>query len=149
MVGMYLDTGIIIKLLTPEPETAWFENELRGHPFSTSDLALVEVRSALFAKERAGRITAGQRLRAEAKFQEWIETELLSLHPLNRTVLRKSIQVLSMTHPTVPLRSLDAMHIAACDLSQDFPLCTTDSRMHAAARLAGLPLFPEQLPLNL
>jgi predicted nucleic acid-binding protein len=145
---MYLDTGIIIKLLTPEPESAWFETELRGHPFSTSELALVEVRSALFAKERARSITAAQRLRAEAKFQEWLETDLLVLHPLNLSVLRKSMQVLAMTHSSIPLRSLDALHVAACDLAQEFPLCTTDGRMHDAARLLRLPTFPEKLPLT-
>lgn len=145
---MYLDTGIIIKLLTPEPESAWFEAELRGHPFSTSELALVEVRSALFSKERARSITAAQRLRAEAKFQEWLETDLLVLHPLNLSVLRKSMQILAMTHPSIPLRSLDALHVAACDLAQEFPLCTTDGRMHDAARLLRLPTFPEKLPLT-
>jgi predicted nucleic acid-binding protein len=145
---MYLDTGIIIKLLTPEPESAWFETELRGHPFSTSELALVEVRSALFAKERARSITAAQRLRAEAKFQEWLETDLLVLHPLNLSVLRKSMQVLAMTHPSIPLRSLDALHVAACDLAQEFPLCTTDGRVHDAAHLLRLPTFPEKLPLT-
>ena len=145
---MYLDTGIIIKLLTPEPETAWFETQLRGHPFSTSELALVEVRSALFAKERAGRITAAQRIRAEAKLHEWMETELLFLHALNRAALRKSIHVLTVAHPDVPLRTLDALHVATCDLSQDFPLCTTDQRMHDAAKVLRLPLFPTKLPLT-
>lgn len=146
---MYLDTGIIIKLLTPEPETAWFEKELRGHSFSSSELALVEVRSALFAKERAGRLTAGQRMRAELKFREWLDTDLLLLHPLNQATLRKSSHVLAMTHPEVALRTLDALHVAACDLSQDFPLCTTDSRMHDAARVLRLPVFPTTLPLPL
>jgi len=146
---MYLDTGIIIKLLTPEPETAWFEATLRGHPFLTSELALVEVHSALFAKERANRITSVQRMRAEAKFHEWIETELLVLHALNRAVLRKSTQVLAQTHPTVPLRAMDALHVATCDLAQEFPLCTTDLRMYDAARILRLPTFPEKLPLTL
>ena len=72
---MYLDTGILVKLLTPEPETAWFERELRGHPLATSELALVEVKSALFGKERAKVITREQRLRAEAKFAQMIESE--------------------------------------------------------------------------
>jgi len=42
----------------------------------------------------------------------------------------------------VPLRTLDAIHTAACDLAQDFPLCTTDRRMRDAAGLLGIPLFP-------
>ena len=50
---MYLDTGILVKLLTPELETAFFERALQGHAVVSSELAMVEVKSALFAKERA------------------------------------------------------------------------------------------------
>ena len=42
----------------------------------------------------------------------------------------------------VPLRTLDAIHTAACDLSQDFPFCTTDKRMRDAAHVLGIPVFP-------
>ena len=41
------------------------------------------------------------------------------------------------------LRTLDAIHTAACDLSQDFPLCTTDRRMRDAAKALHIPIFPE------
>ena len=146
---MYLDTGILVKLLTPEPETAFFERELRGHPLATSELALVEVKSALLAKERAKLISYEQRLRAEAKFAEMIGQELLELHDLNNRTLRKATQVLLICHPGVPLRALDALHVAACDLAQEFPLCTTDARMHAAAKRTHLPVFPENLPLTI
>ena len=146
---MYLDTGILVKLLTPEPETAFFERELQGHPLATSELARVEVKSALLAKERAKLISHEQRLRAEAKFAEMIEQEILELHDLNNRTLRKAIQVLQASHPEVPLRTLDALHVATCDLAQEFPLCTTDGRMHAAAQRMHLPVFPENLPLKL
>jgi predicted nucleic acid-binding protein len=146
---MYLDTGILVKLLTPEPETAFFERELRGHPLATSELALVEVKSALLTKERAKLISYEQRLRAEAKFAEMIGQELLELHDLNNRTLRKATQVLQACQPEVPLRALDALHVATCDLAQEFPLCTTDARMHAAAQKIHLPVFPEKLPLSL
>jgi predicted nucleic acid-binding protein len=145
---MYLDTGILVKLLTPDPETAFFERELQGHPMATSELALVEVKSALFAKERANIITREQRLRAEAKFAEMIETEILELRNLNNRVLRKATQVIQSCHPDVPLRALDALHVATCDLAQEFPLCTTVARMHAAAQKIHLPVFPEKLPVK-
>ncbi len=146
---MYLDTGILVKLLTPEPETAFFERELQGHPMATSELALVEVKSALLAKERAKVITREQRLRAEAKFAEMIESEVLELRNLNNRVLHKATQVMQSCHPDVPLRALDALHVATCDLAQEFPLCTTDARMHAAAQKIHLPVFPAQLPVKI
>ncbi|MBI5385197.1 MAG: type II toxin-antitoxin system VapC family toxin [Verrucomicrobia bacterium] len=145
---MYLDTGILVKLLTPEPETAWFERELRGHALATSELALVEVKSALFAKERAGAINRTQRQRAEAKFAEMIESEVLQLVNLNNRVLHRATRVIEVCHPKVPIRSLDALHVASCDIANDFPLCTTDARMHAAAQAMHLPVFPETLPVK-
>ena len=145
---MYLDTGILVKLLTPEPETAFFERELLGHSLVSSELALVEVKSALFAKERAGLITAAQRAKAEAKFAAMIADDIFKLGNLNNQTLRKAVQIVQACHPKVPLRALDALHVATCDLAQDFPLCTTDARMHAAARAMHIPVFPENLPLK-
>jgi predicted nucleic acid-binding protein len=145
---MYLDTGILVKLLTPELESAFFERELLGHSLTASELALVEVRSALFAKERGGIITAAHRGKAEAKFQGMINDQILNLHNLDSRTLRKAAQIIHGCHPKVPLRALDALHIAACDFAQEFPLCTTDGRMHAAARLMHIPVFPENLPLK-
>ena len=146
---MYLDTCIMVKLLAPEPDTAWFDRELRGHSLVTSELAVVEIESALLSKERAKAITREQRLRAEAKFAEMIESETLRLLTLNLRVLRRAARILDLCHPRVPLRSLDALHLAQSDLEQEFPICTTDSRMHAAARELRLPVFPEHLPLAL
>lgn len=146
---MYLDTGILVKLLTPEPESAWFERELRGHAITTSELALVEIKSALAAKERNKAITREQRMRADAKLSEMMEQEILQLRNLNSRMLKKAGQVIEACHPGVPLRALDALHVASCDLAQEFPLCTTDARMHAAARALHIPVFPEKLPLTI
>ena len=146
---MYLDTGILVKLLTPEPETAFFERELQGHSLVTSELALVEVKSALFAKERGGLINSAQRARAEAKFAALIAGHILKLCDLNNRTLHKANQIIAGCHPSVPLRALDALHVATCDLAQEFPLCTTDARMHAAAQKIHVPVFPAQLPVKI
>ena len=146
---MYLDTGILVKLLVPEPDSAFFERELRGHPVATSELALIEVKSALLAKERAKLISREQRLRAEAQLAKLTGTEILGIQDLNSRVVQKAVRVIQACHPDVPLRALDALHVAACDLAQEFPLCTTDARMHAAARVMHIPVFPEELPLKL
>jgi len=145
---MYLDTGILVKLLTPEPETAWFARELRGHAMTTSELALVEIKSALFAKERSKSINREQRVRAEAKLAELVDMEILQFRNVNSLVLKKATRVIEACHPDIPLRTLDALHVASCDLAQEFPLCTTDARMHAAARAMHIPIFPEKLPLK-
>jgi len=40
----------------------------------------------------------------------------------------------------VPLRSLDALHLATADQLQDWPLVTSDQRLREAALHLGYPL---------
>ena len=139
---MYLDTAIRVKLLVREPDTDFFQNSLTGAFLSSSELALTEVWSALLSKERNKLISSRQRSAAWRLFNEWVHEKQLHLHPLNGVVIKKANHVLERCHPAVPLRTLDAIHAAACDLSQDFPLCTTDHRMRDAAKVLGIPVFP-------
>jgi predicted nucleic acid-binding protein len=139
---MYLDSSIIVKLLVDEPETRTLVTALVGLPLSSCELAIPEVRSALFGKEREKRISKAQREAAWQLFRERVRSEEIELYPLNSTTLSKAAQVMERCHPTVALRTLDAIHAAACDLSQDFPLCTADKRMRDAAGVLGIPLFP-------
>jgi hypothetical protein len=94
------------------------------------------------AKERNKHISARQRAAAWRVFNEWVLEKQILLHPLNSVVLKKANHILEQCHPAVPLRTFDAIHTAACDLSQDFPLCTTDRRMRDAAGVLQIPVFP-------
>ncbi|HYT60627.1 MAG TPA: hypothetical protein VEL06_10665 [Haliangiales bacterium] len=64
------------------------------------------------------------------------------LAPLNEAAFKRANHILDHCHPTVGLRSLDALHLATCDQLQDWPLCTTDVRMRQAAELLRFPLTP-------
>jgi len=141
---MYLDTCIIVKLLTTEEDSETLDRHLTGQALSTSELALTELWSALLAKERNQRITMKERTLAWTQFQTWIEEGDIEIRDLNGVVLRKANHQLEACHPAVPLRTLDAIHVASCDLAQDFPLCSTDARVRQAARLLRIPLFPEE-----
>jgi predicted nucleic acid-binding protein len=143
---MYLDTSVIIKLLVREADSAVFDKYVSGKPLTTSELAWTEVFSALLHKERARQIGRDDRLNAWTTFCQWVDSEQIALHPLDGTVLKKARHVMDHCHPDVPLRALDAIHTASCDLSQDFPLCTTDRRMRDAAGVLGIPVFPEANP---
>lgn len=145
---MYLDSCVLIKLLVPEPDSPVFQDAVTGRQISSSELAFSEVAAALLSKERSGKISSGQRLQAWQLFQNWTEEEVVELELLESRTLRNANRILSATHPDIPLRTLDAIHLAACDLSQDFPLCTTDRRMREAASLLKIPLFPETLPAD-
>ncbi len=139
---MYLDSCIIVKLLVVEPDSGFFIRALEGQPLVTSELAQTEVFSALLARERAGRISVADRQRAWSEFGARIEAEEIRIEPLHSIVLRKARQSLEQCHPKVPLRTLDAIHLATADLCQDFPLVTTDGRLRDAATLLGFKIFP-------
>lgn len=139
---MYLDTGTIVKLLVREPDSEWFACNLSGHSFDTSELALTEICGALLFKERDNQITAGERVKATEKFFSMVEDELIVLHPLNRQVLERARAIQIACHPQVPLRTLDALHVATCDLHHGAALATTDRRMRAACGQLGIALLP-------
>jgi predicted nucleic acid-binding protein len=142
---MYLDTAILIKLLVRESDSDWFSRNLVGHSFETSELSLLEVRSALLAKERAGQISEDERMAAFDKLAEMVEEELIRLYPLNRSVLDRAGAILSACHPRIPLRTLDALHIATCDLHRRNVLSTTDGRMRAACEQLAIELVPARM----
>ena len=139
---MYLDSTIIVKLLVREEDSDRFNRELAGHSFETSELALAEVRSALLAKERAGSITPRERISAAEKFASMVEDELVRLFPLNRVVLERATAMQLACHPKIPLRTLDALHVATCDLNKCGTLSTTDNRMRAACEQFAIALIP-------
>jgi len=143
---MYLDSCILVKLLSPEPDSVMFSQYCAGQLLHTSELAWTEVFAALIAKERAGKIPGALRDRATERLQTLIGQGTIIMVPLNRVALNKANHVLKQCHPAIPLRTLDAIHVASADLCQQFPLVTTDRRMRDAADKLGLPVFPTDPP---
>jgi len=142
---MYLDSAIIVKLLVREPDSDWFDERLRGETFETSELALTEVQSALLAKQRAGSISAREAVAGMEKFRSMIEDDTITLFKLNHTVLERAAAMLVACHPQIPLRTLDALHVATADLHNSRKLSTTDHRMRAACERFAIALVPATL----
>jgi predicted nucleic acid-binding protein len=140
---MYLDSCIIVKLLVAEPDSEFFISSLEGQPLVTSELAQTEVFSAVLARERAGKISAADRHRAWREFEARIDAKEIRVEKMNSLVLNKARHLLERCHPQVPLRTLDAIHLATADLCHDFPLVTTDGRLREAATLMGFSIFPK------
>ena len=139
---MYLDSAIIVKLLVRESDSDWFARSLSGHSFETSELAQTEVCGALLFKERDNQITLEERVKAMEKFNSMVDEELVVTYPLNLRVLDRARAIQLACHPRVPLRTLDALHVATCDLHQNGTLATTDRRMRAACAQLGIALLP-------
>jgi len=144
---MYIDSAIIVKLLVKEELSDFFQDALENIVLTTSELSLVEVASALLSKVRTKSISEKQRLAAREVFHKKIDAEQVLILPLDSPVFSKARSLIEFCYPEVSLRTLDAIHIAACDISQDLPLCATDSRIRAAAKKLQIPLFPETMPI--
>lgn len=141
---MYLDSCILVKLLVVEPDSERFARALSGQLAVTSELAHTEVFSALLARERAGHIAATDRRRAWKEYEARVASGEIKIEPLNSLVLKKARHTLERCHPKVPLRTLDAIHLATADLCQSFPLVTTDARLRDAAAHLGLEVYPSE-----
>lgn len=137
---MYLDTAILVKLYVREPDSDYFAVAADDQVVCSSLLAYTEFWSALLGKERAGAIDSQQRRQAWAAFEQDVDEEGIRLEPLSPAIFRKANRILADCHPMVPLRSLDALHLATCDHLQEWPLCTTDVRMRQAAELLRFSL---------
>lgn len=139
---MYLDTSVMVKLFAPEPDSEFYGKLTDGQAVCSSVLSYTEFWSALLGRERAGKITAGQRQRAWAAFDGNVMSDVIELLPMGPAIYKRANRIIEVCHPKVPLRSLDALHLASADQSQDWPLVTGDKRMRDAAELLGFPLAP-------
>jgi predicted nucleic acid-binding protein len=139
---MYVDSAIIVKLLIREPDSDFFDSALSGQVLDSSELSLTEVCSALLAKERAGSITPRERRQAVEQFHALVHDEILRLYPLNGRVLSRAAAILEACHPRIALRTLDALHVATCDLHKCETLCATDGRMRSAGAQLAMKVFP-------
>jgi predicted nucleic acid-binding protein len=139
---MYLDTSVLVKLFVREPDSEFYGGLTDGQAISTSILAYTEAWSAMLFMERAGKIDPQQRQRAWAALDRNFQEDTIELLPMGPALFRRANRILEACHPVVPLRSLDALHLASADQAQDWPLATGDKRMRDAAEHLKFPLAP-------
>ena len=137
---MYLDTSVVVKLYVAEPDSAECEARLDGSGLVSSELLLGEFFSALLAKERDKEISAAERGRIWALFESHVAERRIHLLALDGEVVRDARALMAEVHPAVPLRTLDALHLATFRAVSAGPLFSKDKRMNAAARRLPLPV---------
>jgi len=133
---MYLDTSVLVKRYVAEPDSLQVLEIVVGFTLVTSEMAVAEMWSALLAKERNG-LPVEARKRAWAAFMEDIEEGALKVIPLDGVMIRDANEIMLRVHPHVPLRTLDAIHLATYDSVTTGPMFSKDKRMNAAAKLLG------------
>jgi len=137
---MYVDSSVLTKFFVVEPDTEACAAKVAGGFIVSSELAYGELFSALLRKERAGTISEEDREISWAQFEQRVTEQSLWLAKLDGAVVRRAKRVMFDLHPKVPLRTLDAIHLATCLNVVAGPLLTTDKRMRDAAIALNIPL---------
>ncbi len=135
----YVDTSVLVALLTLEPGTAavkeWF-SALDEVPVA-ADWCVTEVASALAIKVRTGQLTPTQAERARTVFHSFAHGGL-RLAAVSRAAFREAADLAS--DHTSGLRAGDALHLAVAREIGTRSVATLDDKMGDNARRLGLEL---------
>ncbi len=138
---IYLDTSALLKRYIMEPESAAFEDFFAANaPFHSSRLTLVEARSALARRRRAGQITRKLESDAFDELRTDLQDGVLVLHALADSHVTHALHILAKV-PKVSLRTLDALHLSIAQEIGAAKFATSDRNQGEAARLIGFELF--------
>jgi len=132
---IYLDTSALVKLLVPEPGSdALNARLLDRRDVVISDLAVTETASALGRRVREGGLGAAEarRLHREAVH---LQARVRAAELTPPTHRRAEHLLLTLQ---VPIRALDALHVATAQEVGAATLVSSDERLRAAAAAAGL-----------
>jgi predicted nucleic acid-binding protein len=144
---VYWDTSALLKLYVAEPDSPYFIQlaASTSEPIFSSAIVLTEALCALYRKEHAGELKRGaagiisRSLTADAEAGRFI------VIPYGRDIVAQTETLVRLAFgrpQAVMLRALDAIHVASALTAREDVMVATDSRLRAAAALAGLRLLP-------
>jgi len=139
---MYVDSAILIKLVVRESDSEYYADLIDGQTsVYSSELAITECRSALSRKHTCGELDTRTHRRSWEKLQSmWSDHGGISLIPVTRTTLQEAGEIIQLLAAKIPLRTLDAIHIASCQSLRSHTLITNDDIMRKAASKLKLSL---------
>lgn len=135
--NIYLDTSALAKWYLNEANSEEVEKYIQEHgPVTISDLTVVEMRSLLARRRREKSIDLNLEMQVFATFQEDIRKNFLLCHRLPDGLALGAVNLISVLWE-IPLRTLDALHLAIAREIQTEILATADRIMAAGARALG------------
>jgi uncharacterized protein len=142
----YWDTSALSKLYLPETDSAGFIQKAANDPvIVTARLAACEMRRVAFRKEIGGFIQAGTAESVLTQLNQDVAAGLIRVVEMDGRV-EAAFEVIMATcyrhTPPVPIRTLDALHLASSRADGQTELVATDNRLRDAAKLLGFSLFP-------
>jgi predicted nucleic acid-binding protein len=134
---IYFETSALAKWYLPEEQSSEVEKYIQEHgPVVISELTLVEMRDLLAKLRREGSLDSNAEIKVFATFEEDIRQKFLICHPLSDGVARGAVNLLSVLSD-LPLRMVDAMHLAMAKEIQTDIFATADGIMATAAKAMG------------
>lgn len=144
MAQYFLDTSALAKRYLSETGSQWVQQLCVAESIAVSALVIVEISATLARRVREGSITAGERDGILRRFRRHLGQ--MTAIDVDLRILNAAGSIVVQSPSTIPLRSLDAIHIASVQ-SLTSPLTTrglgpltfvsADTRLLAAAQWAG------------
>jgi len=137
-IPLYVDSSALARLYVPEGDSDEVDSYLRGKTgLMISELAITEVLSATARRKREGELSADAANRIRDALLSDADSGTFVRLDLEPAVHREAERLLLMT-TVVPLRTLDALHLALAFSGAATHVLTFDRRMREAALQSGL-----------
>lgn len=143
----YWDTSALIKLYAPEPDSAVFMRhaETEAGVIVSARITIWEARAAFLRKEATGLLPPGQARALHQQLLDDLTAKEWQVVEITGAVESEFNRVLDLCYrhtPPLPIRTLDAIHLAAARVAGETEMIATDQRLRAAATLLGFTLSP-------
>jgi uncharacterized protein len=142
----YWDTSCLVKLYAAESDSPLMESHaLESAQMVTSEIARFELWTTLRRKEADGQLSQGAALALFQIFLADVAKGDITLFPTDDTVRREFEAIVDRCHgcvPPLPLRTLDAIHLATAHVTKAAEMVATDKRLRDAAVFEGFCVFP-------
>ena len=134
----YMDTSALAKWYIPERRSLEVRDYAIGAgPLAISWLTVLEMKSLLARRRRAKQLDAEIEARVFATLSDHVRLGYLERHDLNSGTFEAALNIMSML-PSIPLRTLDALHLAVAMEFSASEFVTADGVLLAAADSLGL-----------
>jgi predicted nucleic acid-binding protein len=138
---VYLDTSALVKLYLPEAESAALDRLLvQRRDIVVSDLAVTEVASAIGRRVREGALSDETATRVYRQLLSDADERYFVRMSVGTDTHREAERLLLSSR--VPLRTLDALHLAQAIQSGSRSVVTFDRQMAMAAASLGMTAVP-------
>ena len=138
----YLDTGCLIKLYYPEPDSAKVVALIRGKTICYTPLHELEFVNALQLKMFLKGATAAQVAAARALVEADLKAGVLVSQIGDwKVILAEAVMLAEQHTGKIGCRSLDILHCAAAKVSATGEFISTDARQKQLAAAMGLSVL--------